>query len=286
MFSFESGLARSDGVISLDLLAFLAVVLVLALSPSLPNCRRSFRSCASMASANNCVLGLGLRFACLDLLLPFLSVPGLFDFDGDLCRNSSPEKSLSSDPEILLASKSDPSSSQKSSMMVSSCIESVSEQRSISTLLTTGLGLVFRSSVRLGLMESSPSSSKIVLDGPLTILGRSKVSSDRAPSLRRLTVAFPVESSVCVAERPKFLLSSFLFLPKSCSSGKSSSSESTTMRLPLAMAANPSKPENGNRNYYIKSEMLNAACRCKCRMCVHSHVRWFLLDKIMEGALG
>lgn len=286
MFSFESGLARSDGVISLDLLAFLAVVLVLALSPSLPDRLRSFRSCASMASANNCVLGLGLRLAWLDLWLPFLSVPGLLDFDGDLCRNSSSEKSLSSDPEILLASKSDPSSSQKSSMTVSSCIESVSEQRSTSTLLTTGLGLVFRSSVRLGLMESSPSSSKIVPEGTLSILGRSKVLSDSAPSLRRLTVPFPAESSVCVAERPNLLLFSFIFLPKSCSSGKSSSSESTTMRLPLAMAANPSKLEHTSGNNYIKSEMLNAACSWKCKLCVHSHARWFSLDKIMEGALG
>lgn len=208
MFSFESGLARSDGVVSLDLLAFLEVVLLLTLSPSLPHCRRSSRSCASIASDNNCALGLGLRFDCAVLFLSFVSVPGLFDFDGHLCRNSSSEKSLSSDPEILLASKSDPSSSQKSSMIVSSWIESVSEQRSISTLLTTCLGLMVRSSVRRGLAKSSPSSSKIVREEPLSILGRSNVLSDSAPSLRRLTVPLLVESSVCDADRTeRFLLS-------------------------------------------------------------------------------
>lgn len=170
------------------------------------------------------------------------------------------DKSLSSDPEIRLASNSDPSSSQKSSIIVSSCIESVSEQRSISTLSTTGLGLVVRSSVRRGLTKSPPSSSKIVLEGPLFILGRSKVLSDSAPSLRLLTLPLLAASSVCLADRPKLVLSLFLFLPKSCSSGKSSSSESTTMRLPLTMAANNSKLGNANGDNYSRGEMLSVVC--------------------------
>jgi hypothetical protein len=239
MSNSESGLVRSDGVLFLDLLVFLGATLFPQLSSRLPGGLCSFRSCASIASANNWALGLGLRLDCPDLLPPSSPVAVLLGLDGDLWGGSSSDESASSEPETLLASKSDPSSSQKSSMNVSSCIESASEVDPSSALLTTGLGLVILSSVRRGLAVS-PSSSKMVHEGALSILGRSKVWSDSAPSLRLLTVPLLETSSGCDAGWPKSLLCpcELLFLPRSCSSEKSSSSESNTMRLALAMAVN------------------------------------------------